>query len=149
MRVAVDTNVLLYAEGLDDARRQILATDTIDRIGRDRIVAPVQVLGEVFRVVVRKARKTPGEAAEIVEGWRATLAIAATTTSAFDAACGLAVRHGLQIWDAIIIAVAAEAQCTLLLSEDLQEGFTWAGVTVVNPLRDPPHPLLLRAFRTD
>ena len=39
-------------------------------------------------------------------------------------------------------AVAADAGCRLLLSEDLQDGFTWRGVTVVDPFADKPHPLL-------
>ena len=30
-----------------------------------------------------------------------------------------------------------QAGCRLLLSEDLHEGFTWAGVTVVNPFSSP------------
>jgi predicted nucleic acid-binding protein len=29
-----------------------------------------------------------------------------------------------------------------VLSEDLQDGFTWHGVTVVNPFRETPHHLL-------
>jgi predicted nucleic acid-binding protein len=36
---------------------------------------------------------------------------------------------------------SAENRCRLLLSEDLQTGFTWRGVTVVNPLREQKHPL--------
>ncbi|TIP50920.1 MAG: PIN domain-containing protein, partial [Mesorhizobium sp.] len=32
--------------------------------------------------------------------------------------------------------------CRLLLSEDLQDGFTWGGVTVVNPFASPRHALL-------
>ena len=30
----------------------------------------------------------------------------------------------------------------MLLSEDLQEGFTWRSVTVTNPFSATPHPLL-------
>jgi predicted nucleic acid-binding protein len=36
----------------------------------------------------------------------------------------LAVSHRLSFWDAIVLASAAEAGCRLLLSEDLQSGFT-------------------------
>lgn len=39
-------------------------------------------------------------------------------------------------------AVTAENHCRVLLSEDMQDGFTWRGVTVVNPYRIPSHPLL-------
>jgi predicted nucleic acid-binding protein len=68
--------------------------------------------------------------------------VADSSWSAFQAAMDLAIDHSLQIWDALIMAVAAENRCRLLLSEDLQNGFIWKGVTVVNPFAAPPSPLL-------
>ena len=50
--------------------------------------------------------------------------------------------HNHRIWDAVILSAAAAAECRVLLSEDMQHGFTWSGVTVVNPFAEPPHPLL-------
>ena len=67
---------------------------------------------------------------------------------AFRAAIDLATDHSLQIWDALIINVAAEAGCTLLLSEDIQPGFAWRGVTVANPFADPLEPTLARALQS-
>ena len=58
------------------------------------------------------------------------------------AAADLATDHQLGIWDAVILSAASQAGCRLLLSEDLQEGFTWGGVTVVNPFSSPQHALL-------
>jgi predicted nucleic acid-binding protein len=60
------------------------------------------------------------------------------------AATDLAADHQLTIWDATILAAAAEAGCRLLLSEDMQGGFTWRGVTIVNPFAAIPHALLLQ-----
>jgi predicted nucleic acid-binding protein len=40
------------------------------------------------------------------------------------------------------MAVAAENSCRMLLSEDLQPGFIWRGVTVVNPFASPSSALL-------
>lgn len=60
----------------------------------------------------------------------------------FQAALDLSVDHGLQIRDALILSVAAESHCRLLLSEDMQSGFTWRGVTVLNPFVSAQHPLL-------
>jgi predicted nucleic acid-binding protein len=54
----------------------------------------------------------------------------------------LAVDHRFGWWDAVILSAAADARCRLLLSEDLQEGFTWSGVTVTNPFSTSRHPLL-------
>lgn len=50
--------------------------------------------------------------------------------------------HRLGWWDAVVLSAAADARCRLLLSEDLQEGFTWGGVTVTNPFSSSCHPLL-------
>jgi predicted nucleic acid-binding protein len=58
------------------------------------------------------------------------------------AAADLAVNHQLGIWDAVILCAAAEAGCRLLLSEDMQDGFIWQGVTVTNPFAASRHPLL-------
>jgi hypothetical protein len=41
-----------------------------------------------------------------------------------------------------MLAVAAENGCGLLLSEDLQDGFSWGGLRVVNPCAAPRFPLL-------
>jgi len=58
------------------------------------------------------------------------------------AAVDLASQHRMNIWDAVILASAADAGCRLLLSEDMQDGFTWTGVTVVNPFARSRNALL-------
>ena len=50
--------------------------------------------------------------------------------------------HRFSIWDCVIVAVSANAGCDLLLSEDMQDGFAWGGLTIVNPFAASPHPLL-------
>jgi predicted nucleic acid-binding protein len=59
-----------------------------------------------------------------------------------QAAVDLAADHQLGIWDAVILAAACAAGSRLLLSEDLQQGSTWGGVTIVDPLAAPRHPIL-------
>jgi predicted nucleic acid-binding protein len=55
------------------------------------------------------------------------------------AAVDLAAEHRISIWDAVILGCAAEASCRVLFSEDMQHGFIWRGLTVINPFseRDP------------
>jgi predicted nucleic acid-binding protein len=55
------------------------------------------------------------------------------------AAMDMAVIHRFQVWDALIVNAAAGAGCAMLLSEDMQDGFTWRGLTIINPLAEPPH----------
>ena len=141
MRIGLDTNVLTYAEGVNDAGRQARAIDLVSAVAADAVI-PVQALGELFRVLTAKAGRTSGQARAAILSWRDAVATRDTTATALDAAMDLVADHRLSIWDALILAVAAEAGCRLLLSEDLQDGFTWRGVTVVDPFADRPHPLL-------
>lgn len=146
MRIAVDTNVLVYAEGFGDRTRVHEARGVLDRFPPGSLIVPVQVLGEVFRVLVGKAKRPASEAWSTVSNLRLVHHAYPTTVPAFERAIDLASTHGLQIWDAIVIAAAAEGGCRLLLSEDLQHGATLGGVTVIDPFRDPPHPLLTAAL---
>ena len=41
-----------------------------------------------------------------------------------------------------MVTVASQAGCRLLLSEDLQDGFTGGGTTIANPFASPLHALL-------
>jgi predicted nucleic acid-binding protein len=49
----------------------------------------------------------------------------------------ICVAHQLASWDALVLNVAAERGARLPLSEHLQQGFSWRGMRVVNPLRRP------------
>ena len=42
--------------------------------------------------------------------------------------------HLYLLWDSIMLAAAAQAQCRVLLSEDLHPGCVWRGVEVRKPL---------------
>jgi predicted nucleic acid-binding protein len=142
VKVALDTNVLAYAEGTNGNARRDQALALIERLPPDAIVLPVQTLGELFNVLVRKAKRRPARAHAALLSWQDTYPAVETSVTVMLSAADLAVSHALSIWDAVVLAASAEAGCRLLLSEDLQEGFTWRGVTITNPFALSPHPLL-------
>ena len=142
MRVALDTNVLAYAEGTNGAAMRDKALKLMRRLPQGTIALPAQTLGELFNVLVRKAKRRPVRAREAVLSWRDAYAVIDTSASVIVNATDLAAVHGLTIWDSVVLAESAEAECRLLLSEDLQEGFTWRGVTVTNPFAVTIHPML-------
>ena len=133
MRVALDTNVLAYAEGLGDDVRCQLASDLIAKLNPINSLVPLQVLGEFSRVLTTKLKKSSADVRELMLSWSDAVVVADTTWTAFQSAMDLTVDHQISMWDALIMSVAAENKCRLLISEDFQNGFTWRGVTVVNP----------------
>jgi predicted nucleic acid-binding protein len=151
LQVALDTNVLVYAEGLallsEDVEKPDRVRDVLSAMDPNNVVVPVQVLGELYRVLLRKAKRPRAEARAAVLMWHDLYETVDTDFSVMGAALDLAVDHQLSVWDAVILAAAAGAGCRLLLSEDMQEGFTWRGLTVVNPVAASPHPLLAAVLR--
>jgi predicted nucleic acid-binding protein len=142
VRVALDTNILAYAEGVDSGERRGAALAIVRDLPQESIIIPVQVLGELFNVLVRKAGKSRDQARGAILSWRDTFPIIETSLEIMLMAADLATDHRLGIWDSVILSAASQAGCRLLLSEDLQESFTWGGVTVVNPFTSPRHALL-------
>lgn len=139
--IAIDTNILAYIEGIDDAGRQTVSRTVVRGLPAETVVIPMQALGELFNVLIRRGWP-PRQARDAIFAWRDGYTTATTTETAMIDAVDLAVDHRLRIWDSVMMSVAAEAGCRLLLSEDMQDGFTWRGVTVVNPFAEQRHPLL-------
>jgi predicted nucleic acid-binding protein len=140
--VAIDTNVLAYAEGVNGAPMRARALALLERLPPESTLLPVQTLGELFQVLVRKTRRSRRDAAGAVLSWGDAFPLIESSPDVLLAATDLAQTHDLGLWDAVILSAAADARCRLLLSEDLQDGFTWRGVTVTNPFKKPLHPLL-------
>ena len=150
--LALDSNILVYLAGTafvpadipKIARVQILV-GSLNKVAI--LVAPVQALGELF-VVLKRAGADPADARDIVNEYSQSFLPAASLPQTMAAALDLVVEHKFQLWDALILTAASQAGCTLLLSEDMQHGFTHRGLTIVNPLAETPHPHLARLLYT-
>lgn len=144
--IAVDTNVLVYAEGIDDQTRKVLARQILSQIPREQFVISVQTIGEMYNVLTRRGVPRE-EARQRALGWKESLTVQETSASLMDTAVEVATAHRLRVWDALVLAAAAEARCDVLLSEDFQDGFAWRGVTVLNPFAEKPHKMLAKLLR--
>ena len=142
MRLALDTNILGYAEGVNGAAMKRAALELIEKLPQDTVFVPVQALGKLFNVLVRKAGRPAAIARRAILTWQDAFPLIETSAEVMLAATDLATDHQLSIWDAVIFSAAAGAGCRFLLSEDLQEGFTWKGVSATNPFSARKHPLL-------
>lgn len=138
MHYALDTNVMAYAEGVNDPERQAEAWQLLNALDPGEIAIPVQALGELFNVLMRKLKYSAARARTAVLAWTDAYQIIETTPGILLDAMELADAHQFAIWDAIMLAGAAQAGCRVLLSEDMQHGFTWRGVTVRNPFQPGP-----------
>ncbi len=70
MKIVLDTNVLAYAEATHGAAMRDKALNLIQRLPSWAVVLPAQTLGELFNVLVRKAKRRPSRARSAVLSWR-------------------------------------------------------------------------------
>jgi predicted nucleic acid-binding protein len=140
--VALDTNVLAYAEGVNGAGMKQAALEIVEKLPTGTILLPVQALGELFNLLVRKAGWLPAKARSAILSWQDPFPLIETSAQVMVGAADLSTDHQFAIWDAVVFSAAAEAGCRLLLSEDMHDGFTWRGVTVTNPFSARKHEVL-------
>jgi predicted nucleic acid-binding protein len=95
VRVAIDTNVLAYAEGINGAERRDVALNLIRGLPQEAAVVPVQVLGELFNVLTHKGGKSRNDARDVLLSWRDTFPVVETSPEVMLAAADLATDHQL------------------------------------------------------
>lgn len=144
--VFVDANVLIYARDPGEPAKQIRAVQWLAHLWREGLGrTSTQVLSEFYVNVTRKIanRLTPDEA------WQEVNTFFAWRPQPIDAALMARAREierswRLSWWDSMVVAAAQLQGCTVLLTEDLQDGAEYGGVTARNPftfeVREPVAP---------
>ena len=130
----VDTNILLYA--ISSQPEEAEKAQKAKAILRDpNITLSVQVLQEFYVQATRPTRTDPlthQEATALIQYWLRHRVVPLTVQVMQDA-LDIKKRYRTSYWDAAILAAAASAGCTELLSEDLNPGQNYDGLCVINP----------------
>ena len=126
----LDTNILIYAVLQPDPRSDV-ARGLLGRRG----TISVQVLNEFSNIARRKLHRPWPEIVTALSAIRRLcMPVRPLTLATHDAALRVAAQTGYAFYDALIIAAALEAGCTMLFSEDLQHGQVIDGqLTIRNP----------------
>jgi predicted nucleic acid-binding protein len=138
MRFAIDSNVIIYAEGLNDARRFDIARQLMLGLKGLPTIIPAQALGEALNVMIRKGKIERALAIDMLQPWRAEYTVQATTPEVLEEAFDIVKLHAFSVWDAVILAAASFASSETLFSEDMQNGFVWKTTTIINPFLPYP-----------
>lgn len=132
--VFFDTTILIYAISSSDPRAAV-AEELLAAGGR----ISVQVLNEFASVARRKLKMSWDEIAEALAAIRALCHTPAPLTVAIhERALEIAVSHRYNIYDALILAAAIDAECSTLYSEDMHDGHAIGPITIRNPFLAKP-----------
>ena len=123
-----DTNVLLYLLSKDAAK-----ADRTEVLLASGGVVSVQVLNEFTSVALRKLAMTIPEIREILSTIRAVCLVKPLDIETHELGLDMAERYGFSIYDGLIVAAAIRAGCSILYTEDLQQGQVIDQLTIQNP----------------
>ena len=136
VRFFLDTNILVYAVDRSDSRKHTIAGEWVKRAHEagDGVIS-FQVVQEWINTMVRKPVVGVGSVG--VEDLYRTLLEPLwqvdSSRAIIDNALGLFREHSFSWWDSLILSAAMEANCSVLLSEDLQHGRQIGGLRIENP----------------
>lgn len=131
----LDTNILVYAHDPSAGEKHKIARSLLLELWNSKAgCLSIQVLQELFVTITRKvpAPIPVHEAAQIVAelgSWR----VHEPNVEDVLSAVRVQQRYQISFWDAMIIQSAGQLNCSILWSEDLNEGQTYQAVQVINP----------------
>src|SRR5712692_9008153 len=134
MACTFDTNILVYTLPDPTNTRRDRARGLLVRGARPEAgILLLQSLAEFSYVASRKFRLSMNSIQQRVRDWRQAIPVHAEAD--LDLALELVRDHRIGFWDALLCATAARAGIAYLLSEDMQDGGRFGGLTIVNPFR--------------
>jgi len=129
-----DTNLLVYIQDSRDPVKQSIATDIYRRMTTlDDSRIATQVMGELYTVLTRKLHQDPPTAAAAVKSLSIVFDPFGFDAADVHIALSLAADGVLSYWDGLLVSAAARTSCTVLISEDMQDGFRFNELEILAP----------------
>ena len=130
-----DSNILIYAADRSEPEKQFQARRLLNSAVENETGAlSVQVLSEFFSVVTKRIPNPLSvEEAEAIIERTAVLPVVELDWSLVRRAIDTHKEYGISYWDSLIVAAAEKAGCAQIISEDLNSGQSYHGITVVDP----------------
>jgi predicted nucleic acid-binding protein len=130
----LDTSILIYAMDRTAGVKHVRAADIVDRSVECACVLTLQALAEFVFAVTRKKLVPRRAAVAQARDWLAAFQVVAADTRALEAAYAAVLTDRFGLLDALLLATARSAGCTIALSEGMTDGAGLDGIMVHNPL---------------
>lgn len=136
-KVFLDTNILVYTIDKKDRDKQDQSRSLIKRISSDHVpVISTQVLQEFYNAITSKLKVDQIVAKNVLHSYR-NMEIVSADLVLIEQAVDISVLFQLSFWDSLIVAAAEQANCSILVTEDLNDGQKIRGIEIVNPFKNP------------
>jgi predicted nucleic acid-binding protein len=132
----LDTNIFVYTFDKDDSKKRSRAEQIVsDALEGDGAIISSQVIQEFLNLALTRFATplTPGDASRYVRTVLLPLCRVWASPQLFERAVGIHSTTGFSFYDSLIVAAALTADCTELITEDLQHDRKIEGLRITNP----------------
>jgi predicted nucleic acid-binding protein len=130
----LDTNVLVYALDVADPRKHRIARPFLSKAVVGEFVTSTQVLAELANSLLQKFQsKFTADDVLTILGSLKPIPLVKPDVDMVCRAVAAHAAYGIHFYDGMIVAAAERAGSEKIMSEDLNAGQEYFGVTVVNP----------------
>lgn len=130
----IDTNIIIYSHTDLFPEKQFIAQELLNFLPYS--IISIQVLNEFISAYHKKFKVEWSDIQAAVVKIIKNYEVHTTSIRTVAKACSMSERFGFSYYDSLIIAAALESGCTMLYSEDLQNGQVIEGkLKIVNPFK--------------
>jgi predicted nucleic acid-binding protein len=129
--VFLDTNILVYSHSITNKDKY---EKSIEVMSCNSCYISTQVISEFCNVLTKKMHINPLEIKELTHEFELYFNIFIVNRNTTEKALDILDKYGYSYYDSLIIAAALEADCSVLYSEDMQNGqLIENSLKIINP----------------
>jgi predicted nucleic acid-binding protein len=132
-KVFIDSNFFIYLLNKDEAVKRQKCADLLLTLEKtSTIVISTQVVKEVSAVLLRKYHY-PVDDLKVLLSQMEQFEVVETPVSVIRNGVDIMQSYRLSFWDALICAASANAKCTTIITEDMNNGQQILGMKIQSP----------------
>ena len=135
MKAFLDSNVFLYAFlNQDVGKKSVAARILADAVREDDGYVSLQVAKEFCNVLIKRSQKSVEEIARASEIFN-RFHLVEGSLKLIRRALDFKNRYDIQFYDSLMLAAAEAGGCSVIYTEDLNDGQLYFGIKAVNPFK--------------
>ena len=129
-----DSNILVYLQDSSEPQKLQKARSLFAECSREHsAVISTQCLQEFYNITTNKLKQDKRIIKQVIHNYALYMPVVQITPALIEQAIDISIEAQISFWDSLILSAAVSAGCTVLYSEDLNNGQIIHGVTVRNP----------------
>ena len=130
-KIFLDSNILVYLVGQDEQKGE-----KVRSLLNPELIISTQVIIENVNTCLKKLKLTKDSSFAHGEMIQNSFKVVTITTDIISLSFFLSKKYQFSLWDSLIVATALLNQCSILYSEDMQDGLVIEQtLTIINPFK--------------